>query len=96
MNDAYRATNMLLEYLRQLDPPTVSKLQIETDLIRIKRLLVTSNCHETQDLVLQDILKLFRMLQELCANSDTCRIDEMVPLVHQLAEKASKMARHDQ
>lgn len=91
MNDAYRAINMLLEDLRKLDAPTVPKVLIETKLIYIKRLLVTPGSHEIQDAVLPGILKLIAQLQETCGNSLSCQhLEELVPLVHQLAEEASE------
>lgn len=96
MNDAYRAVNMLLEKLRELDAPTVSKLQIETQLICMKRLLIAPCSHEVQDAVLPMILKLIANVQETCGSGERCRhLEEMVQHVHQLAEKTSERVHDD-
>jgi hypothetical protein len=96
MNDAYRAINMLLEHLRKLDAPTVTKLQIETQLIRIKRLLVAPCSHEVQESVLPVILKLIANLQQTYGSSGRYQhLEDVVSLVHQLAEKALKSVCDD-
>lgn len=96
MNDAYRAVNMLLEHLQQLSAPSIPKLQIETQLIRIKRLLVASSSQEVQESILPVIAKLIENIQETCGSSGGCRhLEEMVQLVHQLAESTSEKVRDE-